>query len=147
MAFVIEEPGLVPLLAPLEAQSRYRLHFDFSGRHWPAFQVQRQADYERLFIVLGIWKSWFWPFYGSALRSDGPNQGCNLLLLLTAPCYALVQGTFLQPLWARQVLFSCMESGTAARESAAHSLIHESKEEHLQSGRWHVWHMWQGKGI
>lgn len=39
VAFVIKWPGLVPLLAPLEAQRGCRLCFDFSGRHWPALQL------------------------------------------------------------------------------------------------------------
>lgn len=43
---------------------------------------------------------------------------------------------FLQPRWARQVLFPCLESWTSSRESVAHCLIHESKEEH--STEWQV---------
>lgn len=125
---------MVPLLAPLKAQSSCRLHFYFW--HWSALQLWRQADCRQLFITFGIWKSWFWPFYGSALGSDGSNHEHDLQLLVTTWCHAFVQGMFLQPHWARQVLFPCLESWTSSRESVAHCLIHESKEEH--SAEWQV---------
>lgn len=40
-------------------------------------------------------------------------------------------GPQLAACWARQVLFPCLESWTSSRESVAHCLMHESKEEHL----------------
>lgn len=81
----------------------------------------------------------------AAVRSDGPSQGRDLLLLVTARCHGLAQGMFLQLCWARQVLFPCLESWTSSRESVAHSLIHESKEEHSQSGGWHEGHLMSAK--